>query len=126
MSGFIRPLAVYTLGRTVFEVWPDSCRTILPDGASVAAAPQDTDAYRATAQRLGYGADTLRMSIEHDLLHIFLCDILGLNESPTLRRVANKTEENTISFLEEDMVIAVTRFCNQCGINIADLISKRK
>lgn len=110
--------AVYVLGGTVFEVWPDSVRTILPDGYTVPAAPEDTPEYRATAERLGYGTDTLAMSRDHEALHNWLCHALGLQYSPTMARVAHGLGGSDLTALEEDIVLAIQRFARAAGVDV--------
>jgi hypothetical protein len=120
----VRPARVLTYSNgTIIQVWPDCVRTILPDGSEVVAAPQDNDAYRATAERLGYGADTLRMSQEHELLHSWLAAHLGLPESPTLGRVARGEGDTALTGLDEDAVMAIQRFANAAGVNLLEHLS---
>lgn len=111
-------------GNTVVQVWPGCLFTILADGKRVAAAPQDNDAYRATARRLGYGPDTARMSRDHEILHTLLCHLLGLPESPTLRRVADGLGDSPLTDLEEDMVCATQAFLNRAGIDLLDVLAR--
>lgn len=106
-------------GRTLVEHWPDSTRTLLPSGAGVVAAPQDADAYRATAARLGYGPDTLRMMRDHEALHSALAHLLGLPESPTLRRVADGAGDTELTGLEEQAVLAIAAFANAAGADLS-------
>lgn len=120
----LRPEQILVLGGTVVEVWGDSLRTILPDGATVPAAPQDNDAYRATAARLGYGDDTLRMCLEHEAAHSAVCAWLGLTESPTLGRVARGQGSTAVTDAEEDMVLAIQRFCRASGIDLLARLRK--
>lgn len=109
---------VLTFGETLVQVWPDCVRTILPGGAIVMAAPQDNDAYRATAGHLGYGEDTARMCAEHEAAHTAICAWLGLAESPTLRQVAHGRPDTFISGVEEDVVLALQRFARAAGVDL--------
>lgn len=91
--------------------------TAFPDGTKVPAAPQDTDDYRATAFRLGYGTDTWAMCREHELAHTELAELLGLPYSPTLWAVAHGEKRAIIGApgemqAEEDLVLAYQRWRN--------------
>lgn len=120
----VRPARVLTYSNgSIVQIWPDCVRTILPDGREVVAAPQDNDAYRATAERLGYGADVRRMSVEHEVLHNWACALLGLPESPTLGRVARGEGDTVLTGLEEEMVLAIARFANAAGVNLSDRLT---
>jgi hypothetical protein len=92
--------------------------TELPDGTIVPAAPHDTDEYRATAQKLGYGDDTWRLCREHELAHSELAEALGLEYSPTLWAVAHGQHGGIPGSpgemaAEEDLVLAIQRV--KCG-----------
>lgn len=63
--------------------------TVFHDGTRVPASPEDTDQYRATARRLGYGIDTWALCRDHELSHTQLAELLGLPYSPTLWAVAH-------------------------------------
>lgn len=62
--------------------------TVFPDGAFCPALFVDDDPARQHAAELGYGTDTRRMHIEHELSHTLLAEARGLPYSPTLRNVA--------------------------------------
>jgi len=51
----MEPDAVYRIGDTTIELWPNCVRTILPDGAEVVAAPN--------------GTDTLADCADHEIAH---------------------------------------------------------
>lgn len=91
--------------------------TIFPDGTKVPAAPQDSDEYRATAQRIGYGTDTWRMCLEHEIAHTGLLQSLGLPYSPTLWAVAHGQHDGIPGSpgemaAEEDLVLAFQTWRN--------------
>lgn len=114
-----------TFGRTVVEIWDRDCvRTTLPDGAEVVAAPEPTASYRAKAEGLGYGADSMRMCVEHEVTHSALAAWLGLPESPTLGRVARGQGDSVLTGLEEDAVLALQRFANAAGVNLLGRLSR--
>lgn len=98
--------------------------TTLPDGQEIIAAAQDNDAYRATAKRLGYGDDTLRMSRQHETAHVWLAHVLGLHESPVMRSVAAETGASDLTNAEEDVVCALARFANLAGADLMAVFAR--
>jgi hypothetical protein len=99
------------------EVYADSTRITFVDGGVVYGAPEDTDDYRATAQRHGYGADTLRLCKEHEVMHVALCHWLGL-PSPTMELVRHGIGKSHLNHLEETAVLAVQHFARVAGIDL--------
>lgn len=100
--------------------------TTLPDGRTIQAAPQAGEDYAATARRLGYGADVLAMCHEHDALHAALAALLGLPVSPVLSTVAGVPIGDAVQHgLEEDAVLAVTRWARSLGVEFIPLWSGR-
>lgn len=63
--------------------------TKFPDGSVAPARPEDSDAYRATAERLGYGADTWRLCVDHEILHTWVPQMMGEPRSTILWNVAH-------------------------------------
>ena len=106
-------------GSTIIEVYPDSTRIIFPDGTIVAGAPQDTESYRATAEQHGYGADTLQLCKEHEVMHVALCHWLGI-DSPTMRllRYGDDARLHRLNGLEEAAVLAVQKFARAIGVDL--------
>ena len=96
--------------------------TVFPDGTRVPAIPQDTDEYRATAQRLGYGTDIWALCREHEIAHTLVARALGLEYSPTLWAVAHgrtvRTELPGEMAAEEDLVLAYQIWCKVRGRTI--------
>ena len=78
-----------TVGANCIDIWDWGLVTRLPDGAELHACPHDTDEYRATAKRLGYGDDTLLQCQKHEMGHTVLSVLAGLEHSPTLWHVAH-------------------------------------
>lgn len=99
--------------------------TTLPDGQRIIAAPEDNDAYRATAGRLGYGDDVLRMCREHEAAHAALAAWLLLPESPTLRVVAGEEGPSDLTGAEERLVLALQDFANRAGVDLLDVFARR-
>lgn len=100
---------------TVVERPFDGSRVILPGGAVVEGRPHDSDSYRATAERLGYGTDTRGMCRDHDPLHALLCDWLGLSTSHALRQAAGLDSNAELAAAEEEAALAVQRFMRLAG-----------
>ncbi len=126
MTDASRPRRVFSIGSHEVEFWPDSTRVILGTGEEITAAPQTSDEYRANAEALGYGSDTDRMCREHDLLHAVLCEALGLPYSPTLKNVAGGQGPTDLTNYEEDMVLAAQRFLNAAGVDIVEVLERRR
>ena len=80
--------------------------TVFPDGRVVPARPEDSDSYRETARECGYGENTFRMCLHHELLHAILAEAQGLPYSPTIRAVA---EGRDGSLEEESRVMQFQR-----------------
>lgn len=106
-------------GATIAEIYPDSTRILFPDGAEISGAPQDTNAYRATARQHGYGDDTLALCQEHEVLHIALTHWLG-TESATMRALRGEADMQALSDLEEAAVLAVQRFARAAGVDLIE------
>jgi len=107
-------------GETVVSFDEGQALTTLPDGFEVHALPHDTDSYRETARRLGYGADVAQLCIEHELTHSWLLASLGQPCCPALHAVAHGLPETVLHGLIEDAVMAVQRLANALGVNLAD------
>jgi hypothetical protein len=106
-------------GDATVHVLADSTVITFDDGSIIPGAPEDTDAYRATALRYGYGADTLQMCKDHELMHIALCHWLGI-ESPTMRLLRSDGDDRSKSLnrLEEAAVLAVQQFARAAGVDL--------
>ena len=111
LRAFLTPRIVW-FGRTRVRITATGSETTLPDGRVLPAQPQDTPAYRAQAQAIGYGDDMLAMCREHDYLHALLCQALGLPVSPALLGAINGAPTNDLTGAEEDLVLAAQRFLN--------------
>lgn len=103
---------------TIIEVLPTGSRVTLPNRTIIVGAPHDTDEYRKTAEHLGYGDDTLALCQEHDPLHAWLCDVLGLPDSPALRVAAGIDAPNAMATSEERAVLSVQEFCRKAGVKL--------
>jgi hypothetical protein len=107
-------------GTTKVEVFPDQTLITFEDGFAVPGAPEDTDEYRATAEKFGYGSDTLKLCQEHEVMHIALCHWLGV-KSPTMRRLqTNDDSLAKLNRLEEAAILALQRFARECNIDLVE------
>lgn len=98
---------------------------VLPTGERIEGEPQgDFDpagrpiydpAQIATAVELGYGADVLAMTRDHDAMHALLSDWLGLPASLALEVAAGRRSDDDLSRLEEAAVLAVMAYMRRAG-----------
>lgn len=109
-------------GTTQFTFDDGWAKTTFSDGSTVPASPEPTASYAATAERLGYGTDTARMCVEHELVHNWLCHVIGLPHSPALFAVAHRGDADWRHALEEDAVIAVQRLAMAHGVRFMELV----
>ncbi len=111
------------LGSVTVDIGPDW--TVTRIGAlSVAAAPEDSPAYALLARQLGYGSDTARLCVDHELMHSAPSHWLGLEASPTLARVAvcPDAPATDVTRLEECAVLAVQAFARAVGVDLVGLL----
>lgn len=99
------------MSKTICVLFVDHVETTLPDGSVVKAYPNDTPEDVARAHELGYNGDVLAMTLNHDPLHVWLAQALGLYESPALRDAAEGTT-STLGEAEECVVLALQRYLN--------------
>jgi len=101
----------------IIEVLPTGSRVTLADGTVVLGAPHDTDEYRKTTERLGYGTDTLAMCQDHDPLHALLAVWLGIPVSYSLLYAAGRLDDGDAvkAAAEEEAVLAVQRYMRLVG-----------
>lgn len=103
---------------TVIECLEHGSRVTLPGGAVVLGLPHDTGDYRATAERLGYGDDLVGLARDHDPAHAWLCDVVGLPDSPALRRAAGLGGDPDVAAAEEGAVLSLQYFCRLAGVRL--------
>ena len=112
------PTTTLQFGTTTVEVFSDHTMISFADGFTVPGAPEDTDDYRATAAKFGYGTDTLKLCQEHEVMHIALCHWLGI-DSPTMRRLRTNDESLAkLNRLEEAAVLAIQRLARECNLDL--------
>lgn len=109
-----------TFGETTFNVYPEDrlCETVFFDGTTVLAEPEDSASYRAFARDLGYGDDTWRLCVEHQMFHHLLAAADGRVVSPTLWAVAHGTVDQHLPLIskEETAVIQLQKQLNKCFV----------
>lgn len=109
-----------TLGTTCVNLYQEGIDTVFQDGTNVWAEPQDEDNYRATAERLGYGNNTLAMCQDHELAHTVLAVLMGLDYSHTLWGVAHGAYWPHYRD-EEAAVLAFQTYCQKAGCRVLDI-----
>lgn len=103
---------------TIVEVVETGSRIILPDGTIVFGEPHNSESYRETARRLGYGEDVLLLCQEHDQAHAWLADAIGLKESPALRVSVGGPGDPALVAADEDATLSLQRFCRAAGVKL--------
>ena len=115
------PPITLCLADCIVTIGPQHVVTDMPDGTCCEGAPEDNDAYRATAERLGYGGDVARMNRSHETAHSLVAMLLGLPASPTLWRVAHgQLEASDLTGIEEDAVCSLERLANRMGVDLVE------
>jgi hypothetical protein len=117
--------ATIAIGPTTISIFPTSTLISFADGRTVAGQPEDTAAYRATAFQHGYDEDTLRMWIDHEIIHIALAHWLGLADSPTMKAVRydRLEDDHSLRQLEEIAVLAVQQYARAAGLDLLRLFT---
>jgi hypothetical protein len=110
-----------TIADATVEVLPTGTLIKYADGTLVPGEPEDTDTYRQTAQRYGYGSDTLGLCIDHEIVHVALGAWLGV-DSPTMRAVRQGHLDDDVALrrLEEAAVLAVQQYARAAGVNLIE------
>jgi hypothetical protein len=112
-------------GETVVEVFSDSLRITLPDGATVLAMAEDTPEYRATALETGYNDDLDALCREHEIIHVALAHLLKTT-SPTMDHVSERRPVALwLREMEEDAVLAIQRYTRALGIDLVRLFAEQ-
>jgi hypothetical protein len=106
-------------GETIIYVRTSGTLIHFADGRSVAGEPEDSAEYRATAERCGYGSDTLSLCIDHEIVHVALADWLGF-DSPTMLAVRDEQPDQACALrvLEEAAVLAIQQYAKAAGIDL--------
>lgn len=110
------------IGTTQISVSDQGVVIDFAGGDQVLGEPEDTEGYRDTAQRYGYGADTLALCIDHEIMHIAIGQWLGV-ESPTMNAIRGKRmgENFILRSLEESAVLALQQYARAAGVNLIRL-----
>lgn len=85
----------------------------LPSGQVVFGWHSEQAGQAETAARIGCSIELMNQT--HDVVHVLLSEMIGLECSPLLQRVADGLPANELRDLEEDAVIAVQRFAHAVG-----------
>lgn len=107
-----------SFGSTTCVIGPSWVVTTLPGGYTVHAHPQNTPQQARTALDLGYGHDTVAMTLDHDTLHAWLAHTLGQPHSESLMSAARDYHgviDYDLAALEEEAVLALQALCRKLG-----------
>jgi hypothetical protein len=113
------------------EIFQDSTRITLGDGSIILGQPEDTDSYRETAERTGYGDDVVQMCIDHELTHVALAHFLQ-SPSPTLECVGKENTNGSykascadlaLRELEETAILALQKYARAAKIDLVKLFT---
>ncbi len=88
---------------------------VLPCGTVVEGRVRGEGDQFGTAEELGYGGDVLQMVKDHDLLHVRLCEWLGIGDSYSIREAAGLDADAELAAYEESAVLAVQKFMRHAG-----------
>ncbi len=113
----------FQFSRCHLDYWPtrEYLETVFEDGSRVEASPMDDLEYRATAGKLGYGRDVMRMCLHHEFIHSLRAEILGLPYSQVLWDVAHgihgdealaRDEEAAVLRLQKLLVVNESAFAS--------------
>jgi hypothetical protein len=122
---------------SIVTVYPENGYTLTEyeDGTNVPAMPNYRDVDLYMANELGYTglARTKWMTIEHEILHTFICEEQGLLHSPTLWSVAhNNRGEGCIpewqQYEEEALILSFQKYLNSHSVDpiLADFDKESK
>lgn len=105
------------LGTVLVEVWPGHLRTTFADGTALDAAANTDPESVARAHALGYAGDTWQLSRDHEIVHLWLAQLLGWPVSPTLWTAARPGRPGSaapgLREAEEVLVLAFQRWLRQ-------------
>lgn len=120
------------LGECAIAIYPHAeCpgalyfETRFADGAYVPACGNTDDESVAHAHELGYAGDTVRMSLEHEILHTWLAVKQGRSYSATLWHVAHKVKPAKGLIRDEEAVVLAFQRYMRAGVwtDALDLLS---
>jgi hypothetical protein len=100
----------------IFATWVE---TDIPGLETLYACPMAEQ--REAADDLGYDGDVDGLTRDHDFLHAWLADVLGLPASYSLTAAAGGTVDQAVAAAEEAAVMALQRFARLAGVDMATL-----
>ncbi len=95
-----------------------------PDGTQVLGWPENTDSYKATAAKHGYGTDTTALCIEHEVLHVVLAHWLRI-ESHAMQAARGMLAHRGLCELEEAAVLAIQAYIRAIGAPLLTFVSEK-
>lgn len=112
------PRAVAFPNGTVCIIERAQVQTFIPGCRPIVAVPNgQPDQVRAALEH-GYGRDLEALTRDHDPMHAWLADKLGLPYSPALYSVATGVPNDpTLAAAEESAVLGLQRFTRLAGLD---------
>lgn len=107
--------------KTKIKVCNGYTQIVLPSGQTVCGLHAAQPGQEETAARIGCSVELMNKT--HDVIHVLLAEMIGLEFSPLLQRVADGLPADELRDLEEDAVIAIQRFAQGVG-KLEDIANK--
>lgn len=104
---------------TVQRIYATWVETDIPGLPTLHACPMVEQ--EDTAAALGYTGDVDALTRDHDFLHAWLADVLGLDASFSLTLAAGGAVDPDIAAAEEAAVMAMQRFARLARVDVAAL-----
>lgn len=107
------------IGHTTVDIGINWTFTRLPDGSMVHADHAPQPGQEETARELGMSVDELNRT--HDLTHVIIAHVLGLEVSPALHAVAHGLPSTPLHALEEQATLAIQRFAAAARVDLVEV-----
>lgn len=114
------PMMMFQFGAVIVEVHDGWTVTKIPGLDNLTARWDEQPGQAETAARIG--CSVRQMNIDHDLLHSYLAEQLGLPASPALINAAGGSVTEAAVEADEEAVLALQKLLYAVGKNAFDLI----
>src|SRR5215211_4666478 len=110
----------FWVGAACVELLGQGTRISWPDGTAVVGQPHETESYKETARKHGYGDDVSLLCIEHEVMHVALAHWLGF---PSQVMDMQRGQQSSIHLqeLEENAVLAIQAYMRAIGVAAVSL-----